>query len=120
MNPAFRNAPWRLWLYEALTQAILGLAWVRDRFCGDESPRMGFSYPPGRVFHIFQTDHLVCCDCGLGHVLRFEGAVGECGHEHEPGQEVVGHCWPRRPVGYGYKLRLGAGTPALVKDRSPA
>jgi hypothetical protein len=116
---AARNARWRLVVYEVTTQAILALARIRDRVCGDETPRVLFNYPPGRVFHVFATDHLVCCDCGLGHVLKYEGAVGECGHEHEAGQTVVGHCWPRRPVGYGYRLRRFAATPALAKEMQP-
>lgn len=105
----------RLLAYKLLTQAILALgnlrAWVITR--------EWLERPKGRVFDFYSEDSQQCCDCKLVHEAKYFGPDTDCGHESGyPGFAIVGHMWPRRPVGYDYSWRKGAATPDLAKEKA--
>lgn len=107
---------WRLALYELLTQGILMLAWLRERLIRWEWT----STPQGRVFDIYDGGMISCCDCGLEHRMMYFAPGESCNHQPDYGErKIIGHCYPMRPTGYQYRLRAGAGTPTLAKEKPP-
>lgn len=111
------SSRWRVALYELLTQAILLLGWLRSRLMRYQPSRR----PRGRVFDVHNDERWECCDCGLAHDQVIEGPGFECEHERRQakalGIEVVGHSYPVRPLGYGYRLRALAGVPSLASAK---
>jgi hypothetical protein len=108
----------RAGVYELLTQAIIGLAYLRDQLMLGQPMRRR----KDRTFYInlipfFEdtgtkdsdwryTEYWGCCDCGLDHVVQ---------HDIE---EKRFKLWPLRPVGYDYRLRLLAGKSAPFVDET--
>ena len=114
--------PWKerviCMLYEALTQAIVALGAWRERlvfwFPTNE--------PKGRVFDVYRDEVFSCCDCGLEHRVEYFGPDHDCGHQpakYAGKTPIVGHMYPRRPNGYGYRWRKGAGSPDLALPKEP-
>lgn len=108
-----RNPSWRLCLYEALTQAILVLGCLREHMLAH-----GWQTTmKARTFDVYREEYWYCCDCGLGHKVEYFGPDHACGHVAEhPDEPIVGHAYPIRPAGYGYRLRALAGKPSLAKE----
>jgi len=114
MSRSSHNSTIRLILYEVLTQLIIWLGFLRARLIH----RFWMKRPSGRVFDLYKFDSWICCDCGLEHNSEYFGPGYDCGHQapHEF-VEIVGHSWPMRPLGYRYKLRIGAEKPSLAIPR---
>lgn len=99
----------RLLAYELLTQAIILLGRARTRVAPD------VVRVSSRVFDHYSIEGSECCDCGLIHDIEHFMAGQTCDHEQDdPLLRPVGHMWPLRPVGYRYRLRVGAGAPDLA------
>lgn len=111
------NPRWRLAVYALLTQAILLLGRLRAavvRHAWLHARRE-------RTFDVYAEERWSCCDCGLEHDFSAFQPGEECQHEPLAGPIArVGHAWPVRPSGYGYRLRLGAEPASLARRRTTA
>lgn len=111
---------WRLWIYEALTQAIIWLGWLRELAIPYEGGWV-WKQRRDRTFDLYAPERWTCCDCGAMHHCQYFVEAPEsvaCHHiQPAPGLRPIGHCFPVRPSGYGYRLRLGAGAPSLAKPK---
>lgn len=101
----------RKFVYKVLTQAILVLAWLRNRWQGKWAERR-----VDRTFYVKlepfneragawrYEERWHCCDCDLCHIVTLA----------DDGLHLK--MVPHRPKGYDYRLRLLAGKPSPFVD----
>lgn len=90
----------RLLVYDVLTQLIIWLGEARSRVIPYDSYAL-WQMRKDRVYYCSTYESWECCDCGLTHYTR--PLPGE--KSKDPAYLSI----PRRPIGYSYNLRLGAG-----------
>lgn len=92
----------KLFLYKALTQAIILLGELRK----DVEKKMQIVVLKSRTFVMGVSGTVECCDCCLTHL------------EWIPKSGTALLAQPLRPSGYDYGARFGAGKPSPFKHES--
>lgn len=100
--------------YSLLTQAIIVLAHLRDAVVppwwsrGSGKRGAMWDFRLDRTYYLANDTGFICCDCGLVHGAR--PLPGE-----KP-QRPAFRVYPIRPVGYTYRLRIGATSSSFVDE----